>query len=200
MTSIVLAGGKSLRLGRDKLSEKVGGESLIQHVLSRLRSISDRVLIVTAQDQNIPPFQPDNRIQVVSDLYPGKGSLGGIYTGLSFADRFACFVTAADMPFLNIALIQYLMRFSSDFDVVIPKVQGKVEPLHAVYSRNCLAPIKRLIDSDDLKIIDFFDEVKVRYIKEDEIDGFDPEHISFFNVNTQVDLERARKLIGQGYN
>jgi molybdopterin-guanine dinucleotide biosynthesis protein A len=83
------------------------------------------------------------------------------------------------------------------FDIVVPRVKDKVEPLCAVYSRNCVAPIQALLERNELRIIELFPMVRVRYIEEDEIDDFDPEHLTFFNVNTQDDLDRARKLAAE---
>jgi molybdopterin-guanine dinucleotide biosynthesis protein A len=82
-------------------------------------------------------------------------------------------------------------------DVVIPRVEGLTEPLHAIYSKRCLQPIARVLAAGDLKIIDFFTEVRVRYVEEQEIKLFDPQCLSFFNINTPADLEKARSLAGR---
>jgi molybdopterin-guanine dinucleotide biosynthesis protein A len=83
-------------------------------------------------------------------------------------------------------------------DVVIPRIGRLLEPLHAIYSKSCLEPIDRLLARGWLKIIDFYSEVRVRYVEEDEVDIFDPQHLSFFNVNTPNDLEEVKKLVGRG--
>jgi molybdopterin-guanine dinucleotide biosynthesis protein A len=80
------------------------------------------------------------------------------------------------------------------FDVVIPKIGDKMEPLHAIYSKNCAKPMESLIKQDNLKITAFFNSVKVRYVEKEELDRFDPEHSSFFNVNTEADLEKAHRI------
>ncbi len=98
------------------------------------------------------------------------------------------------MPFLNPDLLRYMINLSPDFDVVIPRVGNKMEPLHAIYSKNCIDPMRALIEQDDLKIDRFFDSVKVRYIEEDELSRFDPGHLSFFNINSQEDLDKAIML------
>ncbi len=82
-------------------------------------------------------------------------------------------------------------------DIVVPRMKEKVEPLCAVYSKSCLAPIRELLKQDELKIIELYPMVRVRYIEEVEIDRFDPEHLSFFNINTQADLDRARRLAAE---
>jgi molybdopterin-guanine dinucleotide biosynthesis protein A len=195
MTSIVLAGGKGKRLGRDKLSETVGGRSLLQRVVVILGLVSDQTLIVIAQGQSEPAVSAPTEVKIVTDLHPGKGALGGIYTGLASSDSFHNLVVAADMPFLNPSLLRYLMGLSADYDVVMPKVRGEIEPLHAVYSRHCLEPIRHQLEDDSLKIRDFLERVRVRYVEEAEIKEFDPNQLSFFNVNTPADLRRAQSLL-----
>ncbi|MBE0416066.1 MAG: molybdenum cofactor guanylyltransferase [Dehalococcoidia bacterium] len=191
MTAIVLAGGKSLRLGRDKALEEIGRQSLIERVIERLSPLGNEIVVVTSSSDHLPDFN----MRRVYDIYPGKGPIGGIYSGLKAAPSFHSLVVACDMPFLNIALLRYLIELSPGFDVVIPRVEGKVEPLHAVYSKNCLAPIEALLYEGKLRIADFFPEVRVRYVEEDEIEKFDPEHLSFFNINSEADLECARSLL-----
>lgn len=194
ISCIVLAGGKSTRLGRDKIVEIIGSQSLLQRVMSRLSSFNCDIILVTAKGQSLPQFTDYPKLEVVADIYPGKGSLGGIYTGLTVSESFHNLVVAGDMPFLNRALLTYMMQLSVDFDVVIPRVGNEVEPLHAVYSKGCLTPIEYLFKQDNLKIIDFFPSVRVRYVEAEEIDKFDPKHLSFFNINTEKDLEMAREL------
>jgi len=195
MTSIVLAGGKGKRFGRDKLSETVGGHSLLQRVVDVLGLVSDQTLIVIAQGQSEPVVSAATEVKIVADLYPSKGALGGIYTGLASSDAFHNLVVAADMPFLNPSLLRYLLRLSADFDVVMPKVGGEIEPLHALYTRNCLQPIQHQLQGDSLRIRDFLQLVRVRYVEGYEIKRFDPKHLSFFNVNTLADLRRAQSLL-----
>jgi molybdopterin-guanine dinucleotide biosynthesis protein A len=134
-------------------------------------------------------------VKRVVDIYPGKGALGGIYSGLRESLSFHSLVVGCDMPFLNIALLRHLIELSPGFDVVIPRVGGYIEPLHAVYSKDCLAPIEALLHKGRLRIADFFPAVKVRYIEDAEVERLDPEHLSFFNINSEADLERARALL-----
>jgi molybdopterin-guanine dinucleotide biosynthesis protein A len=98
------------------------------------------------------------------------------------------------MPFLNLALLRYLVQLSPGFDAVVPKIKGEIEPLHAIYSKNCLAPIKQQIEQGKLKVREFLNKVKVRYIEDEEIGRLDSQHLSFFNINTFADLDRAKTL------
>lgn len=136
--------------------------------------------------------------RTVGDLYPGKGSLGGLHAGLTYSTCSHSLAVACDMPFLNLDLARHMIELSPNFDVVIPRVGDKKEPLHAIYSKDCLRPIETLLEQGDLRITRLCDMMRVRYIDEDEIDRFDPKHLSFLNVNTQGDLAGARKLAELG--
>jgi molybdopterin-guanine dinucleotide biosynthesis protein A len=193
MTSIIVAGGKSLRLGRSKLLETIGDKSLIQWVIDRLAAISTEIIIATAQGGAIP-CSSAVRIKTVADIYPGKGPLVGIYSGLVASSNSQAIVVGCDMPFLNVSLLKYMNQPLGNSDVALPRIGKMIEPLCAVYSKSCLVHIQNLLEQDERQIRRLFSMVKVRYVEEDEIDRFDPEHLSFFNVNSQDDLERARRL------
>jgi len=195
ITSIVLAGGKGTRLGKDKLLEVVGGRPLLQRVIDSLIPVSRRILVVIAQGQGRPAVEARQaRVDCIQDVYPGKGVLGGLYTGLSTSDSEHSLVVAGDMPFLNSSLVQYLVSAAPAFDVVMPRLNGLIQPLHAIYSRDCLPPIQEQLERNQLQIRVFLDKVRVKYVEEAEIDGFDPRHLSFFNVNTPDDLGKARDI------
>jgi molybdopterin-guanine dinucleotide biosynthesis protein A len=194
ISGIVLAGGQSSRLGTDKSSVTVKGKPLIEQIVAKLARLSDDVIIVT----NSPERYNHLEARLVGDIYPGKGALGGIYSGLRAAANAYSLVVACDMPFLNLNLLRYMILLAREHDVVIPRIGGFPEPLHAVYSKSCLEPIDRLLARGGLKIIDFFSEVQVRYVEEDEIDIFDPQHLSLFNVNTPSDLEEMKKRVRKG--
>jgi len=196
MTSIILAGGKSSRLGRDKALQVICGKSLIQWVVDRVAILSTEIVIATAHGEVIP-CSSAVRIKTVADIYPGKGPLMGIYSGLIAASSSRAIVVGCDTPFLNVSLLEYMTQICSTFDVIVPWTKNKVEPLCAVYSKNCLAPIQELLEQNELGISRLFGMVKVKYVEEDEINSFDPEHLSFFNINSQDDLERARKLAAE---
>ena len=184
-----------MRLGRNKILETLGGKTLIERVVECLAPISDQVIIATIPGQQLP--QLNHHVEIVFDAYPGKGSLGGLYSGLKAARSFHSLVVAADMPFLNQPLLSYMMEIASDFDVVIPRLGGFVEPLHAIYSKRCLEAIETQIKSGQLSMKGFFSKVKARYLDEIELDRFDPAHLSFFNINTKADLEKAKDLVAQ---
>jgi molybdopterin-guanine dinucleotide biosynthesis protein A len=193
MTSIILAGGRSSRLGRNKALQIIGGRSLIQRVVDRLAAVSTEIIIATAHGEEIP-CSSDVRLRTVADTHPGKGPLAGIYSGLTASSSPCAIVVSCDTPFVSVGLLEYMTRIYPGFDIVVPRMKEKVEPLCAVYSKNCVDPIRELLKQNELKIIELYSLVTVRYIEEAEIDRFDPEHLSFFNINDQLDLDKARGL------
>lgn len=192
-SGIVLAGGRSRRLGVSKASVTVGGVPLIERVLDQLSQVSDDVIVVTNDAEACGSLS----VKVVRDVWPGKGTLGGIYTGLQAARHERALVTGCDMPFLDVRLLRFMILLSEDYDVVMPNLDGLLEPLHAVYSKASLEPIERLLQAGDLRIVHFLPEVRVRYVDRAEVAILDPQLLSFFNVNTPEDLQRAEELASQ---
>jgi len=186
-----------LRLGRVKALERINEQSLIERTIDCLSTVSQALLVVSSREQFRLIAAAQLKGRLIVDIYPGKGALGGIYTGLTSADSSYSLVVGCDMPFLNRDLLCYLIEIAPSFDVVVPRIDNMLEPLHAVYSRDCLAPIKELIDKDRLGISQLFKLVKTRYVDKDEIAKFDPRCLSFFNINTLDDIKKAKDLIGQ---
>jgi molybdopterin-guanine dinucleotide biosynthesis protein A len=163
-------------------------------VVTQLSSFSNEIIIVTAKGKFLPQFFRNPRFRIVADAYPGRGALVGLASGLAASRARYNLAVACDMPFLNQALLRYMLGLTDGFDLVIPRLDDMVEPLHAVYARSCLAPIERLLEQGNMRINALFELVKVRYVEADEVDRFDPRHLSFFNVNTRADLEKAQQL------
>ena len=191
MTAIILAGGKSSRLGRDKALEKMGGKYLIERVIDSLLQLGDDIIVVTAAPNQLS----DLNIEKVLDTYPRTGAKVGLCTGINASLSFHSLVVACDMPFLNINLLRFLLDSTSGFDAVIPRIGDKIEPLHAVYSKNCIPVLEEQISKGKLKISDLFNEINVRYVEVDEIEKYDPQHLSLFNINSEADLKRAKAII-----
>lgn len=196
ITSIVLTGGGSSRLGMDKALALVGGKGLMQRVIERLAPISDKILVVGPLYHFSAP--PGCIIESKEDLFPGKGPLGGVYTGLAASKSPYNIVVACDMPFLNTALLRYIIKLSPGFDAVVPRAEKGIEPLHAVYSKSCLSAIETQLDNQ-LKITRFLNTANVRYVEQSECQIFDPQLLSFFNINSQADLAQANVLAVRGY-
>jgi len=191
ITGIILAGGKNLRMGKNKAFLEINGQRIIDRMKKLFVDLFDEVFLVT----NSPLEYLDLNLRMVSDLFPEGGALGGIYSGLFHASHSHAFVAACDMPFLNKALISHLSALSPGYDIVIPKTEDGWQPLHAVYSQKCLPFMENLLRKNNLKIIDFFHKVNKREVTTEEILPFDPQLVSFLNVNTPEDLARAEDLL-----
>ena len=198
LSGIVLAGGLSRRLGRDKAIEPFGDEPLIARVISRLSGLTNETVVVVNSEARGKELPLPDGARVAVDIYPDAGSLGGIFSGLTAANSDWGFVVACDMPFLNTDLIAHMLTLREDYDAVVPLLDGYPEPTHAAYSKACLPHIESRLKAGQLKIAGFFDDVRVRYVSESEIHSFDAELLSFFNVNRPDDLERALALVEEG--
>ena len=199
VSGIILAGGKSRRLGRDKAVESLGGEALITRVMGRLGQFSEQTIVVVNNDERASDLPLPESAKVAVDVYPDSGSLGGIFTGLSAADADWAVVVACDMPFISVDLFNYMLSLRDGYDAVVPRLEGRPEPTHAAYSKACLPHIESRLQAGDLKIAGFFDAVKVKFVPEEDVTLLDPDHLSFFNVNTQEDLKRATDLVAAGH-
>lgn len=196
ISGIVLAGGKGIRLGQNKILETIGKRTLLERVISKISQLCREIIVVTSTEQTVPQSISSPSLKIVPDISPGKGPLVGIYTGLKASNYWYNLVVACDMPFLNQALLRYMIQLSTNYGMVVPRLDNLVEPLHAVYSKDCLAAIEDMIKLNELSVNKLMGLVRVRYVEADEIDWLDPQHLSFFNINTKADLEKARKLAG----
>jgi molybdopterin-guanine dinucleotide biosynthesis protein A len=194
VSCIALAGGKSTRLGRNKLAEVVGGRILLHRVLDVLSALGREVIVVVSPSSALPDLSAYPGIKIENDIRPGQGLLGGIYTGLSASRSQYNFVVGADMPFLNLQLMQYMVKAAAGADLVAYREGDRFEPLHAVYSRACMDAMTGLMRRRSVRILEIADRVKMRYLTADEIAGRDPQRLSFFNINTEEDLSKARKI------
>lgn len=190
MTGIILAGGKNKRIGKDKSFIKIGGITIIDRAFSTLSRIFKDIIIIT----DTPDLYSYLGCKIYSDIIPGKDSLGGIYTGLKVSSSKHNFIFACDMPFLNESLIKYMIGITKDSDIVIPRSKKGFEPLHAIYSKVCIPYIEKLIEGNNLRILDFFTHVKVKEIGISEIATYDPKEIAFLNLNTEEDILRAEAV------
>jgi len=195
VTGILLAGGKSRRMGEDKRHLVVGEQTLLERGLAVLRSTFQDVLVVIAQDS--PPLGVDAR--VVRDLVPDCGSLGGLYSGLMQATTPWVFVVACDMPFLNQAVIAQFTSRRATADIVMAKLDARLHPMHALYGKQCLPVLEQMIGARQLKIQEMVSHtsLRVQYVTEKDLLTIDPSGRSFYNVNTLADLEAARSLLAR---
>lgn len=189
-SAIVLAGGKSSRIGTDKAELKILGDTpLIQTVVRILQTISDDVIVVTQG-----PKYPDLNVTWKSDTYHNAGPLAGIHAGLLAAKNNYALVVACDMPFLSSQLLKYMVSLPQKYDILIPKLKTGVEPLHAIYSRRCLSHIEKRLKEHRYQTLDLINDVNVRYLSERFIRKLDPHLRSFYNVNTWENIREAEGI------
>ncbi|MBX3331980.1 MAG: molybdenum cofactor guanylyltransferase [Nitrospira sp.] len=196
VTGVLLAGGKSRRMGEDKRFMLVGQRTLLERSCAVLSELFEQVYVVIAQDS--PVLQAE--VPVVRDLIPHCGSLGGLYTGLQRAKTQHIFLAACDMPFLNPDVIRYMVRLKDQADIVISRWETRLQPTHAVYGRGCLPVIEEMMNLQNKKIHSMIDHpaLRVRLIAESEIREIDRDGRSMFNINTPSDLEQARSVHDPG--
>ena len=188
-SAVILAGGKSSRMGRPKALLPFDHEPLIVHIVRALKSIFAEAIVVAAPEQELPPVPAT----VVRDEVAYQGPVGGIYYGLKAAGGDFCFVTSCDVAFTNLFLISHLISQISNHDVVVPYWQDRFQPLHAVYRRSVLPLLKEQLERGELRPIFLYDKVRTRKVCEEEIRRVDPDGLSFFNMNTPDDYEEALK-------
>lgn len=189
----ILAGGNSLRFGDDKALVPLNGKPLLAHVLERTAGLAAETFIVTNRLGAYEQFKQ----RLVGDLLPGRGVLGGLYTALYYAAQPWLLALACDMPLVNRELLAYMLTLTGDVELVVPVVHNLPEPLHALWSKACLGPVREALDRGERRLVSAFLAVKVREVSQAEVEAFDPEHLSFLNVNTPDQLaEVARRLAG----
>ena len=188
LTGAILAGGKSLRYGRNKALEVIRGKSLIEHAVASLCRLCDPVLMVA----NDLTLYLHLRVVLVQDAIPEQGPLGGIYTALLFSPHPWILAKATDMPLLVEDLARMMLTLREGHDVVLPTLNDRYEPLVALYSRRCLAPVAIALEKGERKIVSFFPKVKVKVLPEADWRAVDPDGLSFSNINTPENLEQLR--------
>ncbi len=189
VSACIIAGGKGRRFGGDKLMHVYRGKPLILHVADILRKNFDTVSIIAddaARFAHLP-------FPCYADLVKNVGPLAGILTALHYSPSKRIFAAAGDMPVLSEQLIRYMVEISKDFDVTVPIVGEELEPLHAVYAKQCESAIRRAIERGERSIRSFFHDVRVRKVTEEEIRRFADPKKAFFNVNFRGDVEQCGK-------
>ena len=191
VTGIILAGGLSKRYGQNKAFLEIGGIRLIDRIKEEMGNIFKRLILIANEKKSFEYLG----IPIIEDLIKGLGPIGGIYTGLMNISDQAGFFVACDMPFINKRLIRYMLDIKDNHEAVVPLVANEVEPLHAIYSKSCLKPIRNLIDSKYYRVRYFYNQISVRYVKEDEIRKFGSPSKAFLNINTPDEFAKIQSLM-----
>jgi molybdopterin-guanine dinucleotide biosynthesis protein A len=192
LTIAIMAGGKSSRMGRDKSFVELLGKPMIEHLIGRIQGLGQETILIT----NRPVDYAHLGLPMFGDVLPEKGSLGGIYTAIHYSANPYTLVIACDMPFVNPDLLRYMIGLADgSYEVIVPRVEGYPEGLHAIYHKACLEPIRQQIEAGRLKVIGFYEDVRVRYLDEPEYQPFDPQRLSFRNINTPQEVDEAQRLM-----
>lgn len=188
---MILAGGQSRRMGKDKRKLEWEGTKFLDKVCLTLEKLFDEIILVTAIDDYPCGHLP---VRLVTDAIPHKGSLGGLFTGIQEASHSFVFVVACDMPFLNPFVISRLCALPAS-DVLMVKLSTGYQPLHGRYSKRCSPIMEEMIQNGNLRIQDLIQDpsLSVKIVEESLFEDIDPHGYSFLNINTPSDYEFARK-------
>ena len=176
-------------MGKNKAFIEIDGVPIIQRIHTLFKSLFSETVIVTNEVELFRNFEA----KIYRDLIPNQGALGGLYTGIYYSSFPNAFCVACDMPFLKSSVIRYLIHKMEGYDVVVPRTEDGLEPLHAIYSKNCLDPIRKILEHKQFKVLDFYPMVKVNIVEESEFRSLDPARESFLNVNTPEELRLVKK-------
>ncbi|MDH7497929.1 MAG: molybdenum cofactor guanylyltransferase [Syntrophomonadaceae bacterium] len=194
-SGVILAGGQSSRMEENKAFVRVGGTPIIEILVERLARAFADVILVTNQ----PELYAGLGVRVVTDLIPRLGPLSGLHAGLAHAGGRPIFACACDMPFVSMELARFLLGLLPGHDAVAPLVGGRFQPLCAAYAPGCLAVFERCLHQGRLKISRVYqEELKVRYVSDEEVARFGDPEVLFCNVNSPEALARARQLARGG--
>jgi molybdopterin-guanine dinucleotide biosynthesis protein A len=189
-TISIQAGGRSTRMGQDKALLPFLGQPLIQRVIMRVAHLADEVIVTT----NIPRSYGFLGVPLVTDLIPGMGALGGLYTALATAHHPLVGLVACDLPFANPDLLEACREILLDtgVDAILPATERGLEPLHAVYRvETCLPLIKAALDAEKRRMIAWHKDAKVRILPPEGVAEHDPYGVTFWNVNTPEEFQKA---------
>jgi molybdopterin-guanine dinucleotide biosynthesis protein A len=196
IAGIILAGGLGTRMGHAKKAFiKIGGQTNLDRLLAVYRPLFNEILLSARDPQDFTGYS----LPVALDRFEARSSLTGIHAGLHAMNAQHGFFAACDAPFLQPGLVQALLaQVQPQDDIVVPtKTDGYQEPLCAVYSKRCLPFIADQLVRNDFKIINFFNQVRVRQVPITQLVSVDPDLLSFFNVNRPEDLAEAERLAAE---
>jgi molybdopterin-guanine dinucleotide biosynthesis protein A len=194
VTGLILSGGKSKRMGRPKAFLPFEGSTVIGHIVSEIKDLFSEIFIVANE---VESFE-DLGVDVVKDILPHRGPLGGILSGLMTSSNHYAFVMACDMPLIDKRLVRELVSRRQDNDVVVLSHPQGIEPLFGVYSKNCIKPLEESLFAGNLSVQDFLSGLKAG-VYEWMPERADAETLPpFFNINTPQDYSRVIAKAGMG--
>jgi molybdopterin-guanine dinucleotide biosynthesis protein A len=186
VVSAILAGGKSIRMGRDKATLVLDSELLIQRVYGVAREVFNNIIVVSNDHDVLPGMD----IPIIRDVVAVRSPLAGIVSALIHTDADYVFALACDMPFLSAEAMRYMLDNVSGEDIIIPETGKGYEPLHALYGRSCISYMLTCIERGKYKIRDILPYLSVKIVKEAPL--FFRDGISVFtNINTKEEFKRV---------
>jgi molybdopterin-guanine dinucleotide biosynthesis protein A len=185
MNCMILAGGRGKRLHPEKGLLHFGEHSLIELIVNKLAPLFENLYLIVNRKE---PYCRLG-IPLIEDICPSRGPLGAIYTGLR-ESKGKAFFCGCDMPFINVDLVRSMMKAAHCHDVVIPRLRGLCEPLHAIYSPTCIEAMEEEIEKGSSRVVSFFPRMRIYYMEKEIVD-IDPQGLSFFNINTPDDYMKA---------
>jgi molybdopterin-guanine dinucleotide biosynthesis protein A len=194
-STVVLAGGRSNRMGEPKPALPFGAATLLGRVVAELKTAFDDVVIVAAPLGALPLI-PDSPVTIVRDERAYQGPVGAIARGLEAARYDIAFACSCDLPMLSARVALEMVARLADYDAVIAEVGGVLQPLHAVYRRRCAAALRAIEARGEQRLQAIAAEVRTRRLSEAGMREIDPELTSFMNINTPEDYSRALELAG----
>jgi molybdopterin-guanine dinucleotide biosynthesis protein A len=194
LSLVVLAGGLSLRMGRDKATLSTGGPTITEHIIERLTPVVDEVILAAGAQE----LEFDGA-RTVHDHFPGAGPLAGIHAGLRAAAFDHAWVVACDYPDVDPAVGRCLARAITGFDATVPLIAGQAQGVCAVYSVHLTALIEQLIASGRRSVGALLESCSVRYLEEAELRQVEPELRSFRNLNTPADYDEWLRSTAAGH-
>ena len=198
VTGVILAGGQSRRMGQNKALMLLGDDPLIVHVVRQMKLVTTELLLIT----NEPDLYAALEMPMYADIQPDMGALGGLHTGLTYATNSTVLCVGCDMPLLQPNLLSHLTTLLRNYDAVVPCVEAAdrstivFQTLSAVYSKRCLPVIDGMLSSGELRVHALYDRIDARIVQPHEWRALDPQGLSFFNINTPEDFEKANRYIG----
>lgn len=184
ITGVILVGGKSRRMGRDKAFIEIGGKTMLDKIVDAFNENFSRIVLVGDRGERFESYD----LSIYADLFPGS-ALGGLYTGLYYAETNHIFVSSCDLPYPSSRVIGHICPLVGDCDAVVPKLAHGYEPLFAAYAKTCLAPIKNMLDVSNYCVYDLYPLIQVKDVGEEELESVVESPYSFVNLNTPAEYE-----------
>ena len=198
--ALVLAGGKSQRMKKNKILTKLGNKPLIMHVIENILGMINEVILVIGKNDELEKYAAilPSSVTILKDSEEGKGPLMGILTGMQKMHSEYAMVLPCDSPFIKREVLEHIFYKVQGVDAAIPRwPNGNIEPLHAIYKiSSTVSAAEASLRADELMILDMIKRLKkVVYLNTNDLRKYDQDLVTFFNINRQEDLKNAINIL-----